>query len=47
MNGYLQRHTTIQYTIIAYATMDTERDVFCRYDIVVYGLLLICGVSSC
>jgi hypothetical protein len=39
--------TLAEYTIITYATMDTERDVFYGYEIVVYGLLLICGVSSC
>jgi hypothetical protein len=27
--------------------MDTERDIFYGYEIAVYGLLLICGVSSC
>jgi hypothetical protein len=29
------------------ATVNTERDIFCGYKIVVYGLLLICGVCSC
>jgi hypothetical protein len=36
-----------QHTIIAYATMDTERDVFYGYEIVVCGLLLTWGVSTC
>jgi hypothetical protein len=27
--------------------MDTKRDVLYGYEIVVYGLLLVCGVSSC
>jgi hypothetical protein len=36
----------MQY-IIMYMTMDTERDIFYGYEIVVYTLLLVCGVSSC
>jgi hypothetical protein len=36
-----------QYNIVTYATMNTERDFFYGHGIVVYGLLLICGVSSC
>jgi hypothetical protein len=37
----------MQYTIIAYATTDTVTDDFYSYEIVVYDLLLVCGVSSC
>jgi hypothetical protein len=39
--AYPQRHTTVQY-IITYAPMDTDRDDFYGYEIVVDGLLLIC-----
>jgi hypothetical protein len=46
-DGLSASHTTMQYNIIAYATVDTERDVFCGYEIVVYRLRLVCGVSSC
>jgi hypothetical protein len=47
MDGLSATPTTMQYTIIAYVTMDTVRDDFYSYEIVVYGLLLVCGVSSC
>jgi hypothetical protein len=39
-------HTTMQY-IIAYATMDTVREDFYGYEIVVFGFRLSCVVSSC
>jgi hypothetical protein len=34
--AYRQRHITMQYNIIMYATMDSERDVFYGYEIVDY-----------
>jgi hypothetical protein len=43
--AYPQRHTTMQCNIIAFATVDTERDVLCGYEIVDYRPLLESGVG--